>query len=84
MTDDDKRRIEAQARAFFEKVFDDGDATEALAGLYAAAQAVERVLLERTHIDPRHLFHIQLVGKRIGVAMAVDLDIETIGAKEIQ
>lgn len=81
--DHGKKRIEAQAAAFLSEVFDDGDATEALAALYAAAQAMERELLTRGHVDLRYLVHIQMVGKRVGAGMNLIVDEDVVGNDDV-
>lgn len=76
LTEEDKKAIATQAAAYFKAIR--GDGTEALAGLYAAAQVIERELLNRGVCDLRHLVFIQAVGKRIGALMDVKVDVETI------
>jgi len=78
VTEFDKKRVEAQAAAYMRQVFQDGDWTESLAAFYAAAQVIEREMMSRTGVDPQYLLQVQLVGKRIGVAMEVRTEIETI------
>lgn len=68
----DKALIEDLATGFLESIA--GDATLALAGLYAAATVLERELLDRGHADARQLIVVQLVAKRVGAAMDVIVD----------
>jgi hypothetical protein len=83
INDDDKRAIAEQAAAYFKAINPQGDGTEALAGLYAAAQVIERTLLAGGHCDPRYLLLIQAVGKRVGAAMDVKVDMEVVGNKDV-
>lgn len=84
ISDYDRKRIAAQAQAFMDAIAEDGDATEALAGLYAAAQVVERVLLIRRLCDVNHLALIQVIGKRVGAGLQPVVDMEFVGRKDVQ
>jgi len=84
VNDYDKRRIADQARAYMTRVLADGDATEALAGLYAAAQVIERVLLERGLCTIEHILQCQWVGKRIGAGLNPVVDVDIVGRKDVQ
>ena len=84
ISDYDRQRIVAQAQAFMDAIVDDGDATEALAGLHAAGQVIERVLLQRGLCTLDHLAKIQIVGKRVGAGLNPILDLEVVGRKDVQ
>lgn len=75
-----KSRVQGLASAVLDglNAVGDGDATEALAGLYAAVQVLERELLGRGHLAPDQVLHIQLVGRRLGAAMTVTVDEEVL------
>ena len=84
--DNQKRRIEEQAGVLLEQAsthFDDGDATETLASLYAAAQVIERELLGRGHLTLEQVAHIQIVGKRVGTTLVVVVDQEVVEPPEV-
>jgi len=55
-----------------------------LAGLYAAAQVVERVLLERGLCDIKYLARIQAVGKRVGAELNPVVDLDVVGNESVQ
>ena len=79
--EEQKRRIESQASALLTQAsdhFDDGDATETLASLYAAAQVIERELVGRGHLTLREVAHVQIVGKRVGATLVVDVEEEVL------
>lgn len=84
INDYDRRRIADQARAYMTQVLADGDATEALAGLYAAAQVIERVLLERRLCSIHHLALIQVVGKRVGAGLNPVVELDLVRRKDVQ
>ena len=76
-----KLRIEALASVILTQAsehFDDGDATETLASLYAAAQVIERELVGRGHLSLREVAHVQIVGKRVGATLVVNVGEEVI------
>ena len=83
ISDYDKKRIAAQSQAFMDAIVADGDATEALAGLYSAAQVVERVLLERGLCTVEHLALIQVVGKRVGAAINPVVELDVVGNQDV-
>ena len=81
MDEEQKKRIAdlaARLLAFLSQDGDDGDSTEDLASLYAAAQIVERELLAGGHLDMEQLAFIQVVGKRVGALTRVVLKTEVI------
>ena len=84
LRDEDKKRIAVQAQAYADAIFADGDATEALAGLYATAQLIERVLLECGLCTIEHVVHIQAVGKRIGASMTPRVDLNLVRKNDVQ
>ena len=84
INDDDKRAIAEQAAAYFKAINPLGDGTEALAGLYAAAQVIERTLLAGGHCDIPYLLTIQAVGKRVGAIMDVSVDTDVVGRLDTQ
>lgn len=73
-----RRRLEALATEILDllNAVDDGDATESLASIYAAAQVYERELVVRGHLDPGALLYVQDQGRRVGAGMAVVVDEE--------
>ena len=84
ISDYDKKRIAAQAQAFMDAIVVDGDATEALAGLYAAAQVIERFLLTQRLCEILHLIQIQAVGKRVGAELKPVVDLDLVGRQDMQ
>ena len=84
ISDYDRRRIVAQAQAYMHAVVADGDATEALAGLYAAAQVIERFLLNQSLCSVEHLGLIQGLGKRVGATIEPVVELDLIRRKDVQ
>lgn len=73
-----RRRLHTLAAAIIDGLneVNDGDATESLAALYAAAHVLERELIERGFLDPGHVQYIRDVGTRAGASMPVVVDEE--------
>ena len=84
MRQEDKKRVVDQAAEFMKAVRVDGDWTEALAGLYAAAQVIEREMTVQAHVDPGWLKEIELVGRRVGTTIKVELEIDVVGNRDVQ
>lgn len=81
---EDKKRIVAQAAEFMKVVKDDGDWTEALAALYAAAQVIERQMQIHHRVGGRWLDEIQLTGRRIGAGIDIHIEFDVVGNEDVQ
>lgn len=84
MRREDKQLIIDQAAEYMKVIRDDGDWTEALAGLYAAAQVIEREMQVQGHAPAAWIKEIELVGRRVGTTIDVELDIDVVGDEDVQ
>jgi hypothetical protein len=84
LSPEDKKRIIAQAAEYMKAIQSDGDWTEALAGLYAAAQVIEREMQIQGQAPGEWIREIELVGRRVGTTIMVELEIDFVGNRDVQ
>jgi len=82
LTRDDKIAIRRQAQAYM-KVVGESQWHIALAALYTAAQVIEREMTANFDVEPRLTIALQLAGRRLGIDMGVETDIEYTGKEEV-